>query len=148
MITTGPAADYAKLGLLATLGLGFQFQKDDRVLGLGILTGAGFLSATGAVSDAFIAAVPIGIDAGFGFQGRTLGLSLHGSAGPALLLVQAPATGLLTKVIPYALAGLALDIRFTRAVGITVEATYALFLESLSFPLMAFTPEVSLYARF
>jgi hypothetical protein len=148
MITTGPAADYAKLGLLATLALGFQFQKDDRVLGLGILTGAGFLSASGAVSDAFIVAVPLGIDAGFGFRGGALGLSLHGSAGPAVLLVQAPATGLLIKVIPYALAGLTLDIHLTKALGLTVEASYALFLESLSFPFMAFTPEVSLHARF
>jgi hypothetical protein len=148
MIPTGPAADYTDIGLLATVTFELRFPARAGIFSAGILSGACLFRASGASSDAFVALVPLGIDAGWRVGSSGLGVSLHLSGGPALMATSAPAVSTLLKVVPYALAGMALEVPLSAAVGLAVQASYAVFFESASFPIMAVAPEVSLYARF
>ncbi len=92
--------------------------------------------------------MPLGLDVGLRMGGEGIGIGLHLGGGPALMATSAPAVSTLLKVVPYALAGMAVEVPFSAAVGLAVQASYAVFFESASLPIMAFAPEVSLYARF
>jgi len=147
MIATGPAADYAKLGLLTTFAVDLRFKAGAGALEAGILSGACWLSATGVVSTASILIIPIGVDLQYLLNsGAFPGIILHASGGPALMSVNAGYTGTETKIVPYVLGGLTLDLPFDPSLGLTVQANYVAFLES-SLVIMAFAPEVSLYVR-
>jgi hypothetical protein len=148
LIATGPASDYAKLGLLATFSLDVRFRVGAGALEAGILSGACWLSATGAVSAADILLVPIGIDLQYLLnEGAFPGITLHLSGGPALMSVNATYVGDVSKIVPYLLAGMTLDLPFAPFIGLALEASYVAFFES-SLLIMAFAPEVSVYVRF
>ena len=148
MIATGPAADYTKLGLLATFAVDLRFRAGAGALEAGILSGACWMSATGVVSEANILIIPMGVDLQYLLNsGAFPGIILHASGGPALMSVNASYTGAETKLVPYVLGGLTLDLPFDPSLGLTVQANYVAFLES-SLAIMAFAPEVSLYVRF
>ncbi len=148
MILTGSASDYAKLGLIATAAVDLRFPLAGGTLGAGILGGACWLSATGAVSTADVLIFPAGIDLQYLLnEGAFPGIALQLSGGPALMKV-ASAYGVDdSKLVPYALAGMTLDLPFAPFVGLALEARYLVFYES-SLPIMAFSPEASLYVRF
>lgn len=148
MIPTGPAAGYTDLGLLATASFELRFPLRVGTLSAGILSGACLFSAEGASSEAFVAIVPLGLEAGWRLGGEGIGLGMRIGGGPALMATSAPAVSTLLKIVPYALAGMALELPFSPAVGLSVKASYAVFFESATLPIMAFAPEVSLYARF
>jgi len=148
LIATGPAADYTKLGFLATLAGDFRFPLGHGVLETGILSGVGMLSATGAATDAQILLVPLGMDLRYLLSaGAFPGVILHASGGPALLSVTADYTGNETKIVPYALAGMTVDLPFSPSFGLTLEASYVVFVET-SLTIMAFAPEVAMYVQF
>jgi hypothetical protein len=148
MIPTGPAAGYTDLGLLATAAFELRFPLRVGTLSAGILSGACLFSAEGASSEAFVAIVPLGLEAGWRLGGEGIGLGLRIGGGPALMVTSAPAVSTLLKIVPYALAGMALELPFSPALGLSLKAGYAVFFESATLPIMAFAPEVSLYARF
>ncbi len=148
MIATGPASDYSKLGVLATVAVDMRFRFGVGALEAGILSGACWISATGAVSDANILIIPIGVDLKYLLNsGAFPGIILHVSGGPALMSVNTSYTGNETKIVPYVLGGLTLDLPFDLSFGLNLEASYVAFLEG-SLVIMAFAPEVSLYVRF
>lgn len=147
LVATGPASDYTKLGLLATFSVDLRFQLAAGALQAGVLSGVCLFSATGAVSAADILIVPIGIDLQYLLNsGAFPGIILHLSGGPALMSVKAGYFGDASKIVPYALAGMTLDLPFSPSFGLALEASYVAFLES-SLVIMAFAPEVSLYVR-
>ena len=147
MIATGPAAGYAKLGLFATFAVDLRFRAAAGALEAGILSGACLMSATGAVSTANILIIPMGVDLQYLLNsGAFPGIILHASGGPALMSVNASYTGTETKIVPYVLGGLTLDLPFDPSLGLTFQANYVAFLES-SLAIMGFAPEVSLYVR-
>jgi hypothetical protein len=147
MIATGPAADYSKLGLLATFAVDLRFRAGAGALEAGILSGACWMSATGAASTASILVIPVGVDLQYLLNsGAFPGIILHASGGPALMSVNAVYTGTETKIVPYVLGGLTVDLPFDPSWGLSVQANYVAFLES-SLVIMAFAPEVSLYVR-
>jgi hypothetical protein len=148
MIPTGPAAGYTDLGLLATAAFELRFPLRVGTLSAGILSGACLFSAEGASSEAFVAIVPLGLEAGWRLGGDGIGLGLRIGGGPALMVTSAPAVSTLLKIVPYALAGMALELPFSPALGLSLKAGYAVFFESATLPIMAFAPEVLLYARF
>ncbi len=148
-LPTGPAGSYVGLGGMATLKVGVKFPLGPGTFGAGVLSGAGSLRAAGVVTDANILLVPVGVDVQYTFNdGGFPGITLHLSGGPAILNVTAAYAGSLTKVIPYLLAGMILDLPFTPYIGMTIEAAWAAFFESMDFPIMGFVPEVSFYVRF
>lgn len=148
LVATGPASDYTKLGLLATFSVDMRFRFAAGALQAGILSGVCLFSATGAASDADILIVPIGVDLQYLLNsGAFPGIILHLSGGPALMSVKASYFGDASKIVPYVLAGMTLDLPFSPSFGLALEASYVAFLES-SLLIMAFAPEVSLYVRF
>jgi hypothetical protein len=148
-ITMGDASAYASLGILATLSADFRFPLGPGVLGAGVLSGACVLDAAGVVAAARLIIVPIGADLFYSMnEGGFPGIVIHLSGGPALINVDSDYSGSLTKAIPYLLAGLSLDLPFSRSFGLAVDVDWAAFLESASFLIMAFAPEVSVYVRF
>jgi hypothetical protein len=149
MISTGAVSTYAKLGLLATLTCDARFPLGAGVMETGILAGACWMSATGAVSDAAILLVPVGADVQYLLNpGAFPGIILHVSGGPAMMSVSAAYLGdSLTKMVPYVLGGMTLDLPFTPYFGVAIEASYVAFLEG-SLPIMAFAPTVRMYVQF
>jgi hypothetical protein len=148
-IPLGGTGTYANLGILATVSANYRFPLGPGVLGAGLLSGVCVLDAAGAATDARLLMVPIGADVRYTMnEGGFPGIVVHVSAGPAMMNVNADYSGSLTKVVPYLLAGMSLDLPFSPSMGLAVEAAWAAFLESLSLPIMAFAPEVLFYVRF
>jgi hypothetical protein len=148
-IPLGGTGTYASLGVLATVSADYRFPLGPGVMGAGLLSGICALDAAGAATDARLLMVPIGVDLRYSMnEGGFPGIVVHLSAGPAILNVSADYAGSLTKVVPYLLAGMSLDLPFNTFMGLAVEAAWAAFLESMSLPIMAFAPEVSFYVRF
>jgi hypothetical protein len=148
-ILMGGASTYASLGVLATLSADLRFPLGPGVFGAGLLSGLCSLHASGAVSDAQVLIVPIGADIQYSMnEGGFPGIVIHLSGGPAVMTVTAAYAGSLTKVVPYLLAGMSMDLPFASFMGLSFEADWAAFFESASLPIMAFAPEVSLYVRF
>ena len=148
MITTGPASDYTKIGLLATFSVDMRFRFAAGALEAGILSGACLMKASGAASSADILIIPIGANLQYLLNsGAFPGIILHVSGGPALMNVNAGYFGAESKIVPYVLAGMTLDLPFSPSFGLALEASYVTFLES-SLVIMAFAPEVSMYVRF
>jgi hypothetical protein len=148
LVATGPASDYTKLGLLATFSADLRFRFAAGAIQAGILSGICLFSAAGVVSSADILIIPIGVDLQYLLNpGAFPGIILHLSGGPALMNVKASYFGDESKIVPYVLGGMTLDLPFSRAFGLALEASYVAFLES-SLLIMGFAPEVSLYVRF
>jgi hypothetical protein len=148
LIATGLASNYTKLGLLATFAADYRFPVGRGVLETGILCGVSMFSATGAASDADILLVPLGADLRYLLNaGSFPGVVLHASGGPALMSVTAGYTGSETKIVPYALAGMTVELPFSPSFGFTLEASYIVFVES-SLTIMAFAPEAAMYVQF
>jgi hypothetical protein len=149
LLLTGPAGAYASLGGLATLSVAFRFRAGPGVIGVGILSGLGAMTATGAVTTAQVLLVPVGVDAQYTLNdGGFPAVTLHVGGGPSFLNVTASYAGSLTKIIPYLLAGMTLEVPFASFMGMAVDAAWATFFESASLPIMGFAPEVSFYVRF
>ena len=148
LFAIGAVSQYAKIGLLADLSLDYRFPLGTAVLEAGLLTGVCLMGATGAVTDAAILLVPIGIDVQYAMNaGSFPGVTLHVSGGPAVMSINAAYLGdSLTKIVPYLLAGLTLDLPFSPVFGIAFEARYVAFLES-SLPIMAFAPTVRMFVQ-
>jgi hypothetical protein len=86
LIATGPASDYAKLGVLTTFAVDLRFPFAAGALEAGVLSGACWLSASGAVSAADILIIPVGADLRYLLNsGAFPGIILHVSGGPALM---------------------------------------------------------------
>ena len=150
LLLTGPAGAYANLGSLATISVAFRFPLGPGTMGAGILSGVGSLKASGAVTTAEILLVPMGVDAQYTLNdGGFPAITLHVGGGPSLLNVAAKyLDSSPTKVIPYLLAGMTLELPFSSFMGMAVEAAWTTFFESSALPIMAFAPEVSFYVRF
>ena len=91
-----------------------RFPLGAGTLGAGVLPGACLFNASGVVSDAFVLLVPLGLDMQYSFGGSGPGVILHASGGAALMGTSAPAMPKLLKIVPYALAGIGLDVPFSR----------------------------------
>ena len=61
--------------------------------------------------------------------------------------VNAAYAGPMTKVIPYLVAGMTLELPFASFMGMSIEVAWAAFFES-TLPIMGFAPEVTFYVQF
>lgn len=147
LIVTGDTASFAKLGLLATAVVSYRIPVGPGSLGLGMLSGFAWLRATGLVATADVRLVPLAVDALYTpFDDLSFGLSLHLSAGAALMSISTTYAGVLTKAVPFALAGMQVGFPLGSALRVEVQACFAAFLEP-SLPILAFAPEVLLWLR-
>ena len=109
----GGASTYASLGILATFAADFRFPLGPGVFGAGLLSGLCALDASGAAASAQVLIVPIGADVRYSMnEGGFPGIVIHVSGGPAMMNVTADYAGSLTKLVPYLLAGMSLELPF------------------------------------
>ncbi|OHD72016.1 MAG: hypothetical protein A2177_06915 [Spirochaetes bacterium RBG_13_68_11] len=147
LVTTGSVADYAKIGALSTLSLDLRFPVGRGALAAGLLAGAGWLRATG-IEKADILLVPVCADLRWTIDSRANpGVALHAGAGPAILVAVTSWAGTLTKIVPYVVGGLDVDIGLTPVLGLRLEADYTVVFEG-SMVLQGFAPQLSLRTRF
>ena len=147
LVTTGELADYAKLGACSALDLDFRFAAGRGVLSAGLQAGAGWFRAAG-VGVADILVIPAGPDVHWTPSAdANPAVSLHAAAGPAVLIAFIGGSGTLAKVSPFVSGGLGVDMAFTPALGLRLEADYLVVFEG-SMVLQGFTPRLSLRTRF
>jgi hypothetical protein len=141
-------AKYSNIGIFSTLTLDMRFPVGPGALGAGILTGFTWLAASGVASGADISLLPVGADLVYTFFEPSFPVfSLRLSGGLSVMTVVVPyLTEPLTKLVPFALAGIVLDFPFAPFLGLAVQADYVNFFED-SLWIMGFTPQVSLYFR-
>ncbi len=147
LVSTGELADYAKLGACSALDLDFRFRVGRGVLAAGLQAGAGWFRATG-VGVADILVIPAGPDVHWTLSAdANPAVSLHAAAGPAVLVAIIGGFGTLAKVSPFVSGGLDVDLAFSPALGLRLEADYLVVFEG-SMVLQGFTPRLSLRTRF
>jgi hypothetical protein len=148
LFATGVVSEYAKIGFLAALTADYRLPIGTGVLEAGVLAGVCIMNATGAVTEAGLLVLPVGIDLRWVMAaGSFPGVTLYLGGGPALMSVTAAYLGnSMAKIVPYILAGLTLDLPFSPVFGMAFGARYVAFLES-SLPIMAFAPTVSVYVQ-
>jgi hypothetical protein len=147
LLMAGPATDFSKIGVLGTSEVAVRIPAGGGALAIGVLSGFGRLRAKGVVTEAEIYLIPLGLDARYSPIAATrAGVSLHLSGGGALMRVVDVSGESVQKIVPFGLAGMALDLPFTAFFGLALEASFAAFYEA-SVPLLAFTPALSLRLR-
>jgi hypothetical protein len=140
---------YAEVGVLATFSAVYRFPAGPGLLGVGVLAGVSAMNAAGVASTASLLLVPLGAEVSYSMnEGGLPGILFHVSAGPALMSVATSYEGTLSKPVPYLLAGMRVDVPFTSYLGLSLEAAWTGFFESMSTVIMGFAPEVSMYVRF
>jgi hypothetical protein len=147
LVSTGELADYVKLGACSALDLDVRFRAGRGLLAAGLQAGAGWFRASG-VGVADILVIPAGPDVHWTLSAdANPAVSLHVTAGPAVLIAFIGGAGTLAKVSPFVSSGLGVDIGFAPALGLRLEADYLVVFEG-SMVLQAFTPRLSLRMRF
>ncbi|MBA7654183.1 hypothetical protein ES703_62059 [subsurface metagenome] len=141
------ASEYFKIGFMPSFYVSYRISMSIGQLGLGIYAGINRFLAEGVIASAECLLIPIGVDLRYGtYDGLPIGLFVRISGGPAILTINPNETGRLSKVIPYVLGGIGLNIPFTKTFGIAVDTSYAVFFEK-QYPIMGFIPSLYLYMR-
>ncbi len=141
------ASEYFKIGFMPSFYVSYRINMPIGWLGLGIYAGINSFLAEGVLASSECLLIPLGVDLRYATgEGTSIGLFVRISGGPAILTINPNETGRLSKVIPYVLGGIGLNIPFTRSFGIAVDTSYTIFFEK-QHPIMGFTPSVYLYMR-
>jgi len=147
-IATGQASEYFKIGYGSAMHLDLLFPAGPGSFGLGLYAGVNYFEAEGVATSARSMLIPMGVDVRYSLVDLLpLGLFVHASGGPAMLLLRSEYWGELTKLVPYVLAGLGMNVRFAPFMGTALDLSYSVYFEG-SLLIMAVSPSVSLYFRF
>jgi hypothetical protein len=147
-IATGQASEYFKIGYGSAVYLDMLIPGGPGRFGLGLYAGVNYFAADGLASSAQSLLVPLGVDLRYTLDDDTpVGLFVHLSAGPAVLVVRSDYWGELAKLVPYTLGGLGINVPIAPFIGTTVDLSYGAYFEG-SLVIMAFSPSISLYFRF
>jgi hypothetical protein len=147
-IATGEASEYFKIGYGSAVHLDLLFPAGAGTLGIGLYTGVNYFAATGVATSAQSLLIPMGVDVRYTTIDLVpFGLFVHAGGGPAMLVLSSDYWGGLTKLVPYALAGLGMNVRISPSMGTALDLSYGVYFEG-SLLIMAFSPSVSLYFRF
>ncbi|MBN1835308.1 MAG: hypothetical protein JW820_05620 [Spirochaetales bacterium] len=147
-IATGEASEYFKIGYGSAVYVDLLLTAGQGSFGLGLYAAVNYFEAIGVATSAQSLLVPMGADLRYTMdEGLPLGLFVHVSGGPAMLVLASDYWGQLTKLVPYALAGLGMNLRFAPAMGTALDLSYSVYFEG-SLLIMAFSPSLSLYFRF
>ncbi|HUV09135.1 MAG TPA: hypothetical protein VMX75_15480 [Spirochaetia bacterium] len=146
-LTIGEASDYFKLGISPYFYAGYRFLTPAGLVALGIHAGFNRFDAQGNAASSSNFLIPLGGDIRFimGYD-SLVGIFFRAAGGAALFTVNVEGAGSYSKFIPYAWAGIGINLNLSPAFGVAVEASYAVFFEG-AFPIMGFTPSVNLSLR-
>ena len=146
-VATGKASDYFKLGYGSSVHLGLAIPAGPGSFGVGLHSGVTYFQADGAATSVEGFLVPLGAEVRYTLdQGLPIGVFVRLCGGPALLGIRSDYWGDLSKVLPYALAGLGVTAPFGRRLGASLDLSYGAYFEG-SLLIMAFSPSLSLYVR-
>ena len=146
-LTVGGASEYFRFGLLTSLYVNYRIPVGSGYLAVGIYAGANYFQATGIVATSDSLLIPAGVDFRLAPIGGTrLSLFLRLSGGPAVLILNPNKTGALSKVVPYALGGIGINLALGRWFGFTLDSSFSIFYVQ-SLPIMGYTPSVYLFIR-
>ena len=146
-LTTGDASKYFTVGIQPQFHLGFRLKGKAGFISLGLFGLLNSFSAKGEVvaTDNFIIAA--GPDIRFTLEaGDMLGLFFQAAGGPSIFAVNSEQTGALTKIIPFALAGIGVSVDFSKTFGLALIANYEIFFEGTLF-IMGFSPSLNAHIR-
>jgi hypothetical protein len=147
LLATGVSTQYFTVGIEPSLNVGYRFRKPGNSVYLGFHTGMTRFVARGVLLETDNYVIPFGAEGRFIFDvGKRWNLFIGAAGGPALFMISSPVHGLLVKLIPFAMAGLGLDIQFSRAVGVAARFSYVFYLEG-SIILMGLSPGVNFFLR-
>jgi hypothetical protein len=146
-LTVGGASEYFRFGLIPSLYANYRIPVGSGYLAVGIFSGANYFRASGIIATSDSLLIPVGLDFRLAPIGGTrLSLFLRLSGGPAMLILNPNKTGALTKVVPYALGGIGINLAISRWFGFTLDSSFSFFYEQ-SLPIMGYTPSVYLFIR-
>lgn len=154
-IAIGDSTDYLTLGYNPTFDFNFRINTASGFWGIGLNSGINTFEAEGLSLAARSMVIPVGLDVRYVFESAGIfGLTLRLSGGPAFFMLQPPDTlasvlswDVLTKVIPYANAGLGLRIKLAHFMGIALDVGYSVYLEDYDslFFIMGLTPAATVF---
>jgi hypothetical protein len=146
-LVNGSASDYFKIGFMPSICADFLLPLPRSYLALGLYGGANLFTAQGSLATSDSALIPIALSLRYGFGiDLPIGVFLRLAGGPALLTIDPNEAGRLWKLVPYASAGLGMDVRFAGVLGIKVETAYSVFVERRIW-IYGFAPSFYLYLR-
>ena len=146
-ISTFNAAKYFAMGLSVTLAGQYRFRVPGGLVGFGLATGAHAFQGKGDYAQANFVLVPVGPEAAYGtLTGSPIDFFIHVNAGPAVFITQPSGGNLLAKVVPYLMGGVGMTVSMAKALGISIDGSYAVFFDSPA-PIMAYTPSISFVVR-
>jgi hypothetical protein len=128
-----PAGDLAVfLGTGASLAahVEMQWRHPSYQVGLGVGMGALYFGAEGPLSSATGLLAPLTLEARYGAGQGDTGFYARAGAGAALFVVNSDIVGTLSKFVPCATAAIGLTRRVNDKVGVALDATYGVYLDS------------------
>ena len=146
-ISTFTAAKYFAMGLSVTLAGQYRLRMPGGFLGLGGTTGVHVFEGKGDYASAQFYLVPLGPDVWYGtLTGSPIDFFAHVNGGAAVFLATPSGGNTLAKVVPYVQGGVGMTVSIAKAVGFSIESSYAAYFDS-PYPIMVYTPSILVLVR-
>jgi len=146
-LTVGRASDYFKVGFLPFLSGSFRLGRPDSPWKVGLFGAACWFRAIGASDQGSAVLAPLGPELRFAPGGeRPPAVFLRLSGGPAVFNLKPESQASKTKLVPFLLGGMGLQVPLGPQVALALEPAYLVFFEPQA-PIMGFAPSGSIYVH-
>ncbi len=146
-LTVGRASDYFKVGFLPFLYGSYRLGQPDSPWKVGLFGAACFFRASGTGDQGSAVLVPLGPELRFASSGeRPPAVFLRLSCGPAIFNLNPENQASKTKLVPFLLGGMGLQVPLGPRVALALEPAYLVFFEPQA-PIMGFAPSGSIYVH-
>jgi hypothetical protein len=146
-LTVGRASDYFKLGILPFLSGSYRLGRPESPWKVGLFGAACWFRASGAGDQGSAVLAPLGPELRFTSGGeRPPAVFLRLSGGPAVFNLKPENQAPKTKLVPFLLGGMGLQLPLGTRVALALEPAFLIFFEPQA-PIMGFAPSGSIYVH-
>ena len=146
-LTVGRASDYFKLGILPFLSGSYRLGRPESPWKVGLFGAACWFRASGAGDQGSAVLAPLGPELRFTSGGeRPPAVFLRLSGGPAVFNLKPENQASKTKLVPYLLGGMGIQLPLGTRAALALEPAFLVFFEPQA-PIMGFAPSGSIYVH-
>jgi hypothetical protein len=147
-LVVGEASNFFKIGLSPSFCGSYWFSFPFGHIGLGLYAAIHLFRVEELESTSQSYLLPFGVDLRYETKNlRPLSVYVRASGGPSLLTLSLDERGSMSKLIYYALAGIGINIPFTRLIGLCIDSSYIIFIDDTDL-IMGFNPSANILLRF
>jgi hypothetical protein len=145
-ILIGKASDYARMGIVTSVDGSYRFFTSSGQIIAGVSSRMCAFRAESATTSSQVLLFPLAAQIRFRRMFTVTAFEFHAAGGPAVFLINPDQTGYLFKLVPYAAAGVGLEVPAVENLGILLDLSFAIYYDGPS-SVMGYLPSITFYLR-